>query len=84
MEVFCKKTYIDTNTNFFKIQGAGYGEKYTKWKCDTLYEARIYEALDMNVATIFSSASFILKCLIAAFSKPFHLISFKMARTFRI
>jgi|ERR1035437_2565754 hypothetical protein len=44
MKVFCKKSYIDTNVNFFKIQGAGYGEKYTKWESGKSYEARIYEA----------------------------------------
>ena len=31
MKVYCKESYIDTNVNFFKICGAGYGERYTKW-----------------------------------------------------
>lgn len=49
MKVYCKRTYLETNTNFFKIRDKGYGESYAKWEKGKLYSIRMPEPIEREM-----------------------------------
>ena len=49
MKVYCKRTYLETNTNFFKIRDKGYGESYAKWEKGKLYSIRMPESIEREM-----------------------------------
>jgi len=53
LKIFCKRTYFETNTNFFEINGKGYGEKYIKWQKNHLYEVRPATNFEMELGIIY-------------------------------
>ncbi len=53
MKVFCKRTYFETNQNFFKINGKGYGENWAKWENGKYYEARTPNDLESQFGIVY-------------------------------
>jgi len=53
VKVYCKRTYLDTNENFFKIRGKGYGESYAKWEKDRYYLIRIPEEIEREMGILY-------------------------------
>ena len=44
MNVYCKRTYFEKNTNVFPVNGKDYGQDYVKWSLGKIYEC--YEPKD--------------------------------------
>jgi hypothetical protein len=40
LKILCKRTHFRVNTNFFKINGMNYGEKYVAFKKNKIYNYR--------------------------------------------
>ena len=53
MKVYCKRTYLDTNQNFFKIRGKGYGESYAKWEKDKYYSIRLPHEIEIEMGILY-------------------------------
>jgi hypothetical protein len=53
VKVYCKRTYLDTNQNFFKIRGKGYGESYAKWEKDKYYSMRLPEQIEREMGILY-------------------------------
>lgn len=53
MKVFCKRTYFETNSNFFKIDGKAYGENYTKWRKNNTYHIRKADEWEEKLGIIY-------------------------------
>ena len=53
MKVYCKRTYFETNSNFHKINGKGYGEKWVKWEKGKYYEARKPSKIERQFGIIY-------------------------------
>ena len=53
MKVYCKRTYFETNSNFYKINGKGYGESWAKWEIGKYYEARNPSTLEKQFGILY-------------------------------
>lgn len=53
MKVYCKRTYFETNSNFYKINGKGYGESWAKWEKGKYYDARRPSKLESQFGIIY-------------------------------
>jgi len=53
LKVYCKRTYLDTNQNFFKIRGKGYGESYAKWEKNKYYSIRLPQDIERKMGIFY-------------------------------
>lgn len=53
MKVFCKRTYFETNHNFFKINGKGYGESWIKWEKGKYYDVTTPNELESKFGIVY-------------------------------
>lgn len=53
MKVYCKRTYFETNSNFYKINGKSYGENWAKWQKGKFYEIRNPSEIEQEFGIIY-------------------------------
>ena len=53
MEVYCKRTVFEKNTNSYPINGKEYGESWVKWQKDKYYRFNIPEDIERSMGILY-------------------------------
>ncbi len=53
MQVYCKRTYFEKNSNTYPINGKEYGEEWAKWIKGKYYKARIPQEYEKGVGVYY-------------------------------